>query len=195
MITAAPFRFDADAHEYIDLETGAVLAHITQMLEATGWVNSRWFTDESRQRGTAVHKLTADFDLGALDVRACVSPYRGYLLGHVAAMEVLKPDILSVEEPIVHPAPRRFGGRPDRVVRLYGLLGVLEIKSGGKEPCHPIQTALQAMLVAIDQGLPPECLSRWCLYLKPSGKFTLEHHRAARDFREASRIVTAVCGA
>lgn len=186
------FRFDAGLHEYTDLETGDVLPHITGMLEATGWVDDLWFTEESCVRGQAVHTLTANYDLGGIDVASCHSAYRGYLLGHVKAMSIVAPAWRSVEEPHVHPR-FRFGGRPDRVGRIYGGAGVLEVKSGLAAPGHEIQTALQAILVADDLHLQPQALFRFALYLKKNGKFKLEEHRNRRDFDEARRIIKVCC--
>lgn len=180
-------RFDAATHTYY--ENGEERPHITGMLQASGWIDDRWYTEESCQRGTEVHSLTADYDLGALDVASCVSRYRGYLLGHVAAMDVVKPEILAVEEPSI--SPLGFGGRPDREVRAWGLLAVLEGKSGGPERAHSIQTALQAILVAPKHRLPAESIARYCLYWKPTGKYKLEEHTDARDFGEAYRIIAA----
>jgi hypothetical protein len=80
---SAVFRFDAVNHEYIDPSSGSVFPHITGMLQQTGWIDDTWYTEESSARGRAVHRLTADFDLGALHVDSCVSRYRPYLLGHV----------------------------------------------------------------------------------------------------------------
>lgn len=181
------FRFDAATHTYY--ENGEVRPHITGMLQAAGWIDSRWYTEESCDRGTQVHSLTADYDLGALDVVSCVSRYRGYLLSHVAAMGVVKPDILAVEEPAI--SPLGFGGRPDRVIRAWGMLAILEGKSGGPEKAHSVQTALQSILVAPSYHLPPEALSRLCLYWKPTGKYKLEEHTDPRDFGEAYRIIAA----
>lgn len=187
-----PFRFDADEHVYTELATGAHLPHITGMLDRCGWVDEEWFTEASCERGTAVHHMTADYDLGALDVPSCVSPYRGYLLSHVKAMEIIRPTIEEVEEPHVHPT-FRYGGRPDRVVRAYNLRAVLEGKSGGPARSHQIQTALQAILVAPSLNLPAEALGRFLLYWKDNGKFTLEEHRDRRDFDEAYRIIRKCC--
>jgi hypothetical protein len=195
--TVAPvtFRFDALNHEYIDRHTGIVYPHITGMLEATGWIDDTWFTEESCERGTAVHRLTADYDLGALDVESCVSAFRGYLLSHVAAMTSLRAmglEVLSVEQPAVHPT-LRFGGRPDRVIVFAGAKGILEGKSGAPERSHQIQTALQAILVADDHQLPAHLMTRYCLYWKANGKYKLEIHRDRRDFDEAGRIIRSCC--
>src|SRR5688500_4178205 len=131
MATRVAFRFDPVRHEYhgIGGDAGLVYPHITGMLDAGGLVDDLWFSDESSARGKAVHTMTADYDLGALDPKTVVSIHKGYLLGYVQAMQVLRPKVLDVECPIVHPV-HKFGGRPDRIVELFGVRGVLEIKTG-----------------------------------------------------------------
>lgn len=194
MVGVYPFRFDALNHEYIDLATGETLPHITGMLERTGWIDDTWFTEESSVRGQAVHRLTADYDLGALDVQSCVSLYRGWLLAYVKAMKLFGAEILAVEEPAVHPM-HKFGGRPDRVLRVLRALGVLEIKSGLPAKSHPIQTALQAILVAPQLSLPPESLLRFALYVRDNGSCKLEEHKRRYDFDKAREIIKTCCSA
>lgn len=189
-----PVRFDADDHSYTALDTGEELPHCTGMLAATGWLKGMEFaSDDSMERGTAVHKLTADYDLGALDLGACVSRYRPYLLGHALAMSIMKPEILAVEEVIGHPV-HRYAGRPDRVWTLDGVLTVVDEKSGVKSKAHRIQTALQAILVSVDHDdIPPEHIARAALYLTPKGKFVYDPHTDRRDFDEARRIIRQCC--
>jgi hypothetical protein len=187
------FRFDSIRHEYVANDTGEVLPHVTGMLQKAGLVDDEWFTDEGRVRGTAVHTLTADYDLGALeDVEATMSRYKPYLQAHVTAMQLLKPVILDVEMPMVHPR-FRYGTRPDRIVRMMGLRGVIEIKSGPPEKHHRIQTAMQAIVEATRCRIHPEAISRWGLYLKANGKFKLEIHPDKRDYDEAHRIIRMCC--
>lgn len=185
---ATAFRFDAGLHEYY-LE-GVLVPSITQMIEMAGLVESDYYTEESRVRGTAVHDLTAAYDLKALEPEACTSKYRGWLFAHVAAMRIVRPTWSHVEEPFVH-GRLRFGGRPDRLGLVYRLRSVAEIKSGGPEKCHQIQTALQAILAAAESGvaLPPEHWTRLALYLKKDGKFKLEQHTNRADFDEAYRVI------
>lgn len=190
----ADFRFDAEGHEYIDNSTGEVLPHITGMLARTGWVDDLWYTEESSERGAIVHRLTADYDLGALDVHECDSgTYRPYLLAHVDAVKALRPTWLAIEQPLAHPR-YRFGGRPDRNARIFGLRGPLELKITIRvERSHQIQTALQAILLAPWSGLPAEAMARWCAYYKKTGKYTVEQHRDPRDFDEAYRVIRSCC--
>lgn len=194
MSTALPFRFDRGAHTYIALDTGAALPHITGMLERTGWIDDLWFTEESSDRGTAVHELTKDYDLEALDPDQCVSVFRPYLLAYVKARSMMVPpaQILGIEEPFVHPY-WRYGGRPDRHGVFYGLRAVLELKSGEPDRAHQIQTALQANLLAPTAGLPATAIARFCLYLRGNGKFKLEEHTDRRDYDEAARVIRTCC--
>jgi len=188
---APAFRFDADEHIYTDLD-GRQIPNITTMLKTTGWIDERWYTEESCLRGIAVHSLTTDVDLGALDVESCVTKYRGYLLAHVAATKVLRPTWTEIEVPRVHEG-FRFGGRPDRVGLVCNLHTIADIKSGAKHKAHPIQTALQAILVATPARLPAHQWQRMNIYIKATGKFCVEIHRNRRDFDEAMEIIKACC--
>lgn len=186
------FRFDALDHTYTDLATGEEIPHITGMLQATGWIDDTWFTEESCERGQCVHRLTASFDLGALNVATCTSAYKPYLLAHVKLMGIVQPKWVSIEEPTVHPT-LRFGGRPDRVGVMYRLKAVGEVKSGGPERSHQIQTALQAILEAPALGIPAHAVARFAFYYKPNGKFKVDQHHDRRDFDEAHRIIQKCC--
>ena len=187
------FRFDALNHEYVDIDTGLVFPHITGMLEATGWIDDTWYTEESSTRGTAVHRLTADYDLGALRVDACESKYRPWLLAYVKATTMIQAKVLTVEEPIVH-SKWKFGGRPDRKVRLLRAIGTFEIKTGQPEKSHQIQTALQAILIAEEERLAPEAVQRHALYIEENGKFKLKPHVDRRDFDEAFSVIHKCIG-
>lgn len=191
---AVTFRFEADSHTYTDLVTGEILQHTTGMLTRTGWIDDTWMTDESRARGQAVHKLTADYDLGALDLKSCVTPYRPYLLAHVAAMQILRLELLAIEEAIVHPV-HLYGCRPDRVVDDQGEVGPFEVKStDGPAKHHALQTALQALALEHKLRIPAEHQKRQALYLYPNGRFKVFEHRDRADLQLAREIIRATCG-
>jgi hypothetical protein len=186
--------FDANRHEYIDLTLGEIVPHITGMLEETGWIDARWYTEDSSERGRAVHQLTADYDLGAIeDPRTVTSKYKGWLLAHVKVMAMIRPTWRHVEEPLVSRL-HHYGGRPDRAGLVYAAESVLEVKSGAREKSHRIQTALQAILVGEEIGIPPEFITRYGLYLSGHGKAQLEQFVERRDFDEAYRIIRTCCG-
>lgn len=193
MTTAVPFRFDRAAHSYTDLVTGEVFPSITQILEASGLVDSTWYSEASRRRGSAVHDLTRDYDLGVLGLaEAADAEHYGYLAAYAKAMSIMRPTILAVEEPAVHPT-LRFAGRPDRHEILYGMQSVVEIKTGLPHKAHPIQTSLQAILLAPTVGIPPEAFGRFALYLSSRGRFRLERHERRGDVDEAMEIIRRCC--
>lgn len=190
------YAFDANEHQYLDTQYGEVLPHITGMLQRTGWVDSDWYTEESKIRGGAVHRLTADYDLGAIedaDLPKVVSAYKGWLLAHVAMCRIIRPTWLRVEQAIIHER-YRFGGRPDRLGVIYGAKAIPEVKSGGYEKAHGVQTALQAILMSQEDGLPPEAYVRYGWYLQKNGKFRLhEFPDTSKDMAEAYRIIRVCC--
>ena len=186
IVAPVPFSFDAADHSY---RIGDVrVPSITQLLKMSGHVDDRYYTEESRQRGTAVHELTKDFDLGALTLPSLDSLHRGYVLGYIAACEAFKPTWDQIEEPDVHPT-FRFGGRPDRVGTVIGLRTICEIKTGVKVKHHGIQVAMQSILISWRVGLAPIQWQRLCLYLRATGKFSIERYDNPRDFDEAYRIL------
>jgi hypothetical protein len=187
------FRFDAGAHEYVDTVTGYVYPHATGLLLISGWTDDRWFTDESSERGQAVHRMTAEYDMGAIEQpHAVESGYKNYLLGHVDVVQRSKPVWLHIEEPIVS-ARYRFGCRPDRICTYYGGRGPWEVKAAQPQKSHQIQTALQALADEARSGIPAEYAWRFCEYLTPNGRGRVVQHKDVRDIIEARRIVREYC--
>lgn len=184
------FRFCALEHRYTDMN-GREIPHITGLLKASGWVDDAFYTAASAARGHVVHRLTADYDLGAIeDPNGVLSECKGYLLAYAGARSLLQPTFLKIEEPMVHPV-FRFGGRPDRVVTVGGRRGTLEIKSGAEAKSHPIQTALQAILDEAESGIPAKFAYRGSVYVTAKGRYKVIEHRDERDIREAWRIIKA----
>ena len=196
-MTPVPFRFDAERHEYWALDTGEKLPHITGILEAAGRIDTRWFTQASRDRGTLVHDWTMDLDFKVLPSITDVSlDLRPYLYAYHLFTSIERPVMIAIEVPAVH-SVFRFGGRIDRQVRMRKRAGVLEIKTGCVQRSHMLQTAMQAMLMSEETGIPPESLGRWTVYLSKVGKsgrgrFKLEEHLDPADFAEVRQILDEV---
>jgi len=182
------FHFDKDSHTYwID---GVEVPSITAMLDNCCYFDDTYWREECAERGTMVHKLTADYDTGAIEEPASVeNKWKGFLLAYVKAMRDLgKPRWDSVEEARVSPS-YRFGGRPDRVGKLWAAVSVLDLKTGGVYDWHGIQTALQAILVAEEYKLPPTSIVRYGLNVKDNGKYSLIEHKDVRDFDRAYEVI------
>lgn len=190
-VGSVAFRFDADAHAYFLGDQRVPSA--TQLIEMGGLVTgAQYFTDQHRRRGSAVHDMATDFDLGALRVEALNSPFKGYVLAYVAACQSLKPTWTEIEIADVHPV-YRYGVRTDRKGTVYGRRTVTEIKSGGKAKHHAVQTALQALADEVRSKVPHGMIQRLTVYVKPSGKWSVECHEDARDFDVARDLIRRFC--
>lgn len=189
---ATAFRFEEADHTYWIGD--ARVPSITQLIERGGLLGAgaAFYTEASRDRGHEVHRLCADFDLGVLDLPRLESPHRGYVLAYIAASVGLKPEWDDIEEADAHPH-YRFAGRIDRAGLVLGRQTVAELKSAAKAKHHPVQTALQAILRSWRHGLPAEQYQRLVIYLKNTGKFSVERHDDPRDFVEAFRLIREFC--
>lgn len=185
-------RFDPDGHIYTD-EIGE-MPHITGMLAEAGLVDDTWFTEEASERGTAVHRLTANYDMGVLDPETVVSKYRGWLLSHEKAMEAIRPTWSDIEVPFMH-TQLRFGGRPDRVGEVFRLHTVADGKSGAEnKKADPIQLALQAILAApLTHLKDPRQWQRLNIYWSQTGRFKVVPRTDKRDFDTAYEIIRQCC--
>lgn len=189
-MTTPVFRYEEATHAYFF--EGAQIPSITQMLQKTGWIDDRWYTEEASERGTAVHRYTALHDMGALDLTDVPRQYRGWVLAYVEMMNRLQARWEQIELPAVHPTIR-FGGTPDRVGEISLVRTVGEIKTGGVEPAHGIQTALQTILVAHQTNLPATAWQRLAFYVKQNSRFSVERHKDKRDYDEAHRVLRVCC--
>lgn len=186
-------RFIVDSHCYLEQDTGEVLPGITTLLKQTGHIDTTWYDDDAAERGTWVHARTADYDLGLISrPEGITHGWKPYLLAHVAAVQAVRPEMLHVEEMSSHPT-HRYCSRIDRVVKVAGVRGVWEIKTGGKAPWHRLQTALEAILDSAASGVPPQHLRRWACYLQFTGKYKVERHDDPRDLADAYAVLKA-CG-
>lgn len=189
MSSMPTFHFDAATHTYSD--SRGEVPGITRLLTLAGKIDDEWYTEESSDRGRKVHKLTAEYDLGVIvdeDLPNLVSAYKGYLLGHVEVMQIVRPNWVHIEQAMYH-RRLRFGGTPDRGGTVYQAAAVWEVKSGLPTKAHPLQTALQALLLAEECGLPPELVQRYCCYLKADGHYKVEGHGNKRDFVQVLGII------
>lgn len=191
--TEPVFRFDDANGEHAYYLDDVRIPSITQLIERAGLLKGQdYYTEASRERGQEVHRLCADFDLGVLDVARLDSPFRGYVLAYEAACKALRPSWDAIEVADVHPG-FRFAGRTDRLGTVLKRRTVGEIKSAAKTSHHAVQTALQAVLASARWPLPAEAWQRLTIYVKPSGKFTVEQHTDRRDLDVAMRLIKEFC--
>ena len=164
-------KFNAERHIYtVD---GTERVSVTQALSMVGVIDKTWYTDHGRNRGTAVHDALMYDDENDLDEVGLDKE----VLPRLRAWRKFKVEsgikILQSEIPVAHP-DLPYAGTPDRVVEWKGIKGIIDIKSGGKESWHALQTMGYALCF-------DEPMDRYSVYLKGNGRYTLEKHIDRRD--------------
>jgi hypothetical protein len=131
-------EFDADTHTYyVD---GEIMPSVTQVLKEAGIVDTQWFTEFGRWRGSAVHKATHYFDEGDIDRRTLDPIVKPFVADWKQFREQTGFTPTMIEQPY-HDALYGYCGTPDR--RGYFIGGkpeeskeLIDIKTypGGKAP-------------------------------------------------------------
>ena len=164
------FRFDPDTHRYTlgDLE----LDSVTGILTAEGFIDTRFYDEWSRTRGSYVHEATHLYDRGELDEDALDPQLVPYLEAYKKFLKETGAEILESEIPYYHPE-YLYAGRPDKKALLFGTETTIEIKSGNIEPWARIQAASYMLL----NGTKKAC----GLQLKPDGSYKLHEFKDRKD--------------
>lgn len=168
--------FDPVDHSY--WHAGRRLVSVTEVLKRAGRINMRWYTPEAASRGTRTHAASVAIDhhdgrapgrppaippaiVAADDIGGCVEAY-------VKFVTECRPVYRTIERACFKPA-YGLGGRPDRTLRsLLGYRGgVLELKTGAKQPWHALQLAGYVLIDPV--GGP-----RWVCYLQDNGRYVLD---------------------
>ena len=102
-MTDHTYRFDEADHTYhID---GVEVVSVTQALKECGMIDTKWFTEWARHRGSTVHKCLEFMVKGTLDLNSVDPKIQGYL----DAYERFRDDTqFECTEP---PAPSTNSGR------------------------------------------------------------------------------------
>jgi hypothetical protein len=164
--------FEPETHEY--RVAGRRVLSVTQALKLAGLISTDWYTDESARNGQAIHRILEELDSG-------ITPAAGETKRHEHAIVAYKRfrSECSVECHEIEAARYNrvydFAGTPDRVIQLNGTSAVLDIKTGGPQDWHPLQTAGYALLV-------DPAIDRFALYLRRDGSYRLSRHSSHHDF-------------
>lgn len=172
------FHFDAERHLYF--LNGTNIPGVTSCIKAANLIDDRWFNDESRERGTAVHLacfylLHNDLAWESLDYEIL-----GYVQGFAKflATSGFKPDLRYCEVPRYHPT-LLYGGTPDLLGWLNGRYVLIDIKSGIVGLSAQIQTAAYEHFPEIAALTP----ARFALRLTAAGDgYLTDEFRDPDDF-------------
>lgn len=177
--------FDKQTHTYrVD---GIRVPSVTQILNGAGLINTDWYTAESAQRGTAVHTICEMEDNGVLDlgvVRRSYPQYLGYLDAWKAFKRAATTKFTAIEERFYYPA-LHYAGTKDRRMIAGTEYCIVDIKTGAPQLWHQLQTGGYALSENVGTAI-----GRWCVYLKPDGKFTINVHGDASDLDAFASLAT-----
>jgi len=163
--------FDADTHTYT--AGGVPLVSVTTAIKSAGLMgDTSFYTEESRDRGTAVHWVTERFDLGTLDCELIDEALAPYLAAYERFRQEHGPVWSHVETKTADLA-LHYAGTVDRAGRLTTCPHpvVLDIKSGGPAAWHRVQLSAYKRLLAAEL---PALITRYALYLSSEGTYRLE---------------------
>ena len=163
--------FDATTHRYSSGDVA--LVSVTQAIRAAGLMgDTSYFTDEARDRGTAVHQMVEFFDQGDLDEEGLDPALRPYLDAYQWFVHDHQPTWTHIEARRAD-LTLRYAGTVDRAGTLVTTphAVVLDIKSGAPAPWHRVQ--LSAYLRLVRAELPKPVAIRYALYLSADGTYNL----------------------
>lgn len=164
---------DEESHVYT--LGGRVLPSVTEILCGAGLVDTQWFTDAGKWRGSAVHAACwyedeNDLDEAGLDPR---------LAGYLAAYRKFKAEtefVVEVNEMKVHHDLLGYAGRFDKVGKFAKGPALIDLKSGAASKVTRYQTTAYVACLA-----SPRKYTRMEVRLKDNGKYSLQVYEP-RDF-------------
>lgn len=174
--------FDPDTHSYtID---GQSVPSVTQVLADMNFVDTTWFTEYGRTRGTYVHKLIQFYIEETLDEETIDQALSGYLSAFKRFKDEadIDTDTWTVEKPLAS-ATLRFAGTPDFVGLICGKCAVIDLKTSvTASPWERLQTAAYHMLLTEVRtpGRMP-VTHRYSLHVSEDGKYKLIEHKDRQD--------------
>ena len=133
------------------------LVHVTDVLRRAGLVDASWFTEEARDRGTAVHMAAHYLDEGDLDWESLDPSVVPRVRQYQHFLEEVRPEMLAIEEPVSNEA-LQYCGRLDRRVKINGRECIVDFKGPSEAAWNGIQLAGYA-------GCFTRPLGRFNLYL------------------------------
>lgn len=139
---AQSVEFDAGLHEYrVD---GRRIPSVTQVLEAMNFCDPTWYTEQSRLRGTMVHRGIELYTEGALPADHGIAELEPYLDAWIEFSDTVGLEVEESEIRLYSPM-HRFAGTIDVLgtMRIDGarVPVVLDIKTGTRQPWWPLQLA------------------------------------------------------
>jgi hypothetical protein len=136
--------FDENLHRYLIDDVPAV--SVTQALVDAGLVDTRWFTDFARDRGSAVHKAIQLHEEDDLDESSIGDDVRPYFEAYLKFKAEYSWCPVGTEIQVWDKA-HGFAGTIDQLGEAHGALAIVDFKTGQLSPAVGIQlTGYQILL-------------------------------------------------
>lgn len=172
--------FRAADHSYTT-EKGEQLVPVTRVLEEFGFLDTRWYTEAARDRGTAVHEAIKLIATGVLSI----DDYRhteivGYLHAYNRFIRQTGYIVNYVEHPVWHDV-MRYAGTGDAVGALKGFNTLVDFKTGASEFWHGLQGA--AYRLAWNERYPDAPIQRFrVVQLRDDGNYRVRDRYKNRSY-------------
>jgi len=173
-------KLDRSTHTYTPN-----LPSVTGILKAVGLIDTAFFTEEGRERGTAVHLACEYLDQGDLDESTIDPQIVGYLDAYKKFKAASGWQFEWIEVPVTDKA-HTYAGMFDRALSSRPRK-LLDIKTGAHQPWHSVQSA--AYVNCMDD---PFSYSRYGLYLQKDGKFSIREFPKAEYMSDLAIFQSAL---
>jgi len=140
--------FDPEKHEY--RSDGKVIRSVTQTLMEAGLIDTKWYTEHGRSKGSAVHVACQLWDEDDLDPQTVAGEVLNRLDRWMEFRESIEHTITSIEIPLYSAT---LAGTPDRIMVINGRETVVDIKNGAPQPWHKLQISGYRRLAEVDYGM------------------------------------------
>lgn len=186
------FSFDEATHTYY--YDGFEVPSVTQIMKNAGIIDDRFYNEEARIRGSAVHLATQYLDEGDLDwdslddlIVPYVKAYQKFKLDSGFVPEFIEKRIYHKAKPGMAVCID-YAGTLDRAGIFADFLpqkrcdlirdkyAVIDLKTGSIPEWAGIQLAAYAL------GLLPKMPRRFALLLKKDGKYKLQEFKKSSDY-------------
>lgn len=186
------FDFNDERHEY--RLNGEVILGATGLMKRCGWIDTTYYTESGRQRGTWVHQAVHYVDEGDLAPLSADSQWiQPYLDAYMGFKRDFKFTPRLWETPLYHPE-FRYGVMPDREwLILVGEPAIIELKTGKMPWWAKYQTALQELAIRAWEK-QPKWRRRFGVELHADGTYTAQEFKNPADYQRAQcAVITAQC--
>lgn len=133
----------------------------------------------ARERGTAVHRACALYDLDDLVMDSLDPRIVPYLEAWILFRKERGFHPTAIEERVFHPR-HMYAGTLDRIGLIGGAVSIVDIKTGTQSLTAGLQSA--AYLEARNYRRPDKVRGRVIVHLQPDGKYALRKQTDPSDF-------------